>query len=80
MSYLQKLESKESTLADANNEEMMFDDDERDDLRKKAESLPNDVESMYFSVKRLLEDDAVRQRVLQRAEAHKARIRQREAV
>ena len=58
--YRIKYPTKEWYLADANNEDIMLDDEERDELRKKAETLPTDVEGMYLSIKLLLEDDKIR--------------------
>jgi Fic/DOC family. len=61
MDYRGKLATKESRLADADNEDLMYDDDERAELRASAEQLPDDIEGMYLSIKRLLETDEVRQ-------------------
>lgn len=58
--YRCKLATKEGLIADANNEDLMLDDDERDEMREKAQSLPNDIDGMYLSVKRLFESDALR--------------------
>ena len=59
--YERKVASKESTLASANDSEAMWDDEEREALRERAESLPNDIDAVYLSVKRLLEDEETRQ-------------------
>lgn len=60
MDYRSKLATKESKLADANNQDLMYDDDEREALRIAAEQLPDDIEGIYLSIKRLLETDEVR--------------------
>ena len=61
--YYSKYLTKEDRLADANNEDIIFeDDDERDEMRKTAENLPPDTEGMYLSIKRLLGSDEVRER------------------
>ncbi|HEY1085972.1 MAG TPA: Fic family protein [Candidatus Saccharimonadales bacterium] len=62
--------TKESMLASADNTELLFDDDEREDMRKKAETLPSNVEGIAMSVRLLLESHDVRQRTLQRAAKH----------
>lgn len=62
--YKDKFATKEGHLSDADNKEIMYDDNEREEIREKARSLPTDIEGMYLSVKQLLEDDAVRQRTL----------------
>lgn len=72
--YRDKLDSREGVLADADNDELMLDDNERDALRKEAEELPDDIEATYLSVKRILEDDTLRKRIFEKAEAHKARM------
>lgn len=71
----QKLASRESELATANDSEIMLDEDEREAMRKEAAAQPNDIDAMYFSVKRLLEDDSVRRSVLESAENHRANQR-----
>lgn len=52
-----KVHTRESELADANNEDLLFDDDEREKIRAGAEALPDDIEGMYLSIKRLLGSD-----------------------
>ena len=56
--------SRESNLALANNEDVMIGDDERKELRKEAEDLPTDVEVIPMSIRRLLEDDSLRQETM----------------
>ncbi len=73
LSYRHKLASKESELETADNEDIMLYDDERNALRTKAETLPNDVEATYLSVKRLLEDGSIRQSILEKAEQFRTR-------
>lgn len=67
LSYSHKLASKESELETANNNDILLDDDEREAMRAKAETLPNDVEAIYLSVKRILEENAVRKSILEKA-------------
>lgn len=71
MYYPQKLSSRESTHEIANNPDIILDDDERKSLRLDANSLPNDIEAMYLSVERLLNDKTIRQSVLETAEKHR---------
>lgn len=55
--YLRKkLETRESALAVANDDYIMLDDDEREQIRLEAGKLPDDVEGMYRSVKRLIRE------------------------
>lgn len=68
--YDDKFASREGRLAAADNEDIMYDDDEREEMREMAKSSPTDIESMYLSVKRLLEDDSLRQKSLR----HQKRI------
>jgi hypothetical protein len=65
--YNQILETKESVLASADNEDLLFDEDEREGMRLRAQNLPGDVDGIYLSVQRLLQNDAVRQNTLRRA-------------
>lgn len=58
--YKSRYMTKESMLADANNEDLMLEDDERDEMRQRAEKLPSDPVGMYLSIKRLLDNDDVR--------------------
>lgn len=53
--------TKEALLADADNDEILFDDDERDELRVRAETAPNDIEGMYLTIKGLLASEDQRQ-------------------
>lgn len=64
--FNQKVVTRESVLENANNEDMMFDDDEREEMRQQAETLPSDIEGMYTSVRNLLYDDALQQRTRRR--------------
>jgi hypothetical protein len=56
--------TREGWLEDANNSELMLDDEERAEMRREADDLPNDVDAMYLDIKRLLEDDDTRDIVL----------------
>ncbi|MDB5161920.1 MAG: hypothetical protein JWM52_428 [Candidatus Saccharibacteria bacterium] len=58
--YKVRYATKEGRLEDANNDDLILDDDEREQMRAGAEQLPSDVKGMYLSIKRLLEDDDVR--------------------
>lgn len=61
--YDYKVITRESKIALADNEEIIsLDDNERDELRKQAETSPNDVEGMYLSIKQLLENDYLREK------------------
>lgn len=71
----QKLASRESRLAIANDSEMAMDEPGREEMRKDAAALPSDVDAMYLSVKRLLEEDSVRNNVLKNAENRRANWR-----
>lgn len=62
--YTDKYASKESTLESANNEDIMYDDDEREEMRQRAKDMPDDVSSMYFSIQHLLESEKVRENTL----------------
>ncbi len=62
--YTDKYATKESTLASANNEDIMYEEDEREEMRQRAKEMPDDVSSMYFSIQRLLENDKVRENTL----------------
>lgn len=53
------LKTRESVLAAANNEDIFFGDDEREEMRLEADSLPDDVESMYLSIKKLIDDQSL---------------------
>lgn len=53
-------QSKESALENADNTELMLDDEEREELRRKAKTLPSDPEATYLTIKRYLEDDSFR--------------------
>lgn len=59
--YNRMLATKEGALETANNEAIMLDDDERDEMRLQAESLPTDVDAMYLNVQRLLQDESSQQ-------------------
>lgn len=69
--YDVKYATRESRLASANNENIMWDDDEREELRESAKSLPSDVAGMGLSIRRLLENDEVRKKSLRYTEAAK---------
>lgn len=58
--YKVRYATKEGRLEDANNDDLILDDDEREQMRTDAEQLPSDIEGMYISIKRLLENDDVR--------------------
>lgn len=73
LSYSQKPVSREELLSDAENTDIMYDDNERNDIRKRAEDLPDDIETIYLGVKQLLEDEHVRSAILLKAEAHRSR-------
>lgn len=62
--YSDKMQSKEGMFEDANNEDIMLEDDDRVEMRERAENLPDDIEAIHFSIKRLLEDDTIRERTL----------------
>ncbi len=62
--YSDRFATREGILADADNEEIMLEDDERKEMKEKAKSLPTDIKAMYLSVKRLLENDSVRHNTL----------------
>jgi len=48
----------ESLVADANDEDIIsFDDNDRAELRRRAETAPDPVEAMHVSIKRLLESE-----------------------
>ncbi len=55
-----KYVTKESLLIDANDNDLLLEDEEREEMRATAERLPSDVKGMYLSIKRLLENDDVR--------------------
>lgn len=63
--------TREGVLAKANDEDMMFEDDERDEMRERAEHLPSDVIGIGLSIKNLLENDEVRQKTLRYTQAGK---------
>ena len=60
--YEDIIASRQSRLSDADNTELMLDDDEREALREEAHSLPDDPEAVTLSIKRLLEDSAIREK------------------
>lgn len=62
--YTEKYPTREGLTEAANNEYILYDDGEREEMIKRAASAPTDVESMYLSVKRLLEDDSLRENSL----------------
>lgn len=62
--YTDVLPTKEGMLELADNLDIMWNDEEREDARAKAEQLPNDIEGMYLNIKRLLQDATVRERAL----------------
>lgn len=53
--------TRESMLKSADNTELMFDDDQREAMRVKAETLPSDIEMMKARVQSLLENDHIRE-------------------
>ncbi|HMR72629.1 MAG TPA: Fic family protein [Candidatus Saccharibacteria bacterium] len=57
------VETREYCLARLNNPDDLMDDDERDELIAQADTMPDDVEGMYRSIKRLLESDELKDRV-----------------
>lgn len=57
-----KRTSKEGMISEADNTEIMLDDDEREELRVLANDKPNDIEAMYLSVKDLLESQELQDR------------------
>lgn len=65
--YTSLLMSKESALKTAEDEDVMLDDDERDEIRLNAESLPSDVDSIYLSIQRLLRDETVQLHAMRHA-------------
>lgn len=73
MYYKQKIASRESQIETADNEELMLDDDERDEIRENAKNLPDDIEAMYLSVKGILEDATIREDILRIASLYKRR-------
>jgi len=62
--YTMEIETREALLAVANSEAMAIDEAEREELREQAMNLPPDVEGVALNIKRLLEDDTVRQKAL----------------
>lgn len=66
--YKALYESKESRLADANDTDLLLDDEEREQMRESAGELPSDVEGIAMSIKLLLENYDVRKETLERAE------------
>lgn len=60
--YKNTIDSKESKQSIADNGDIMLDDDERAELRKQAEMSPSDIDAIYLSIKRLLEDEMARQK------------------
>jgi hypothetical protein len=58
--YKVRYATKEGRLEDANNEDLILDDDEREQMRTTAEQLPTDVKGMHLSIKHLLENEDVR--------------------
>lgn len=62
--YTQRFATKEGELEIANNDDIILDDNERDELRQSAETLPNDIDGMYLSIQRLMRDENVQQHTL----------------
>ena len=56
--------SKENALAQANNTEIMLEEEDREKLRKKAQTLPNNAEAMHHTIKAYLENDDVRKKLM----------------
>lgn len=57
----EKLQSMESILAEANNPNIMLDDEERSELRKQAAEAPNDTDAISLSIRQLLDSGSMRQ-------------------
>jgi len=53
--YPRSIDTKESLYAVANSEAFLLDDEEREELRERADGLPNDIEGMYLNIKQILE-------------------------
>lgn len=53
------LETRESLLAGLNHEDVFIDDDVREAMRLRADSSPDDVEGMYLSIKRLIDNQSL---------------------
>lgn len=62
--YDEKYQSRQGALKDANNDDLLLDEDEREEMREKAKRMHEDPDAIHLSIKRLLENDAVRQRTL----------------
>ncbi len=60
--YEDTVTSRQSRLNDANNIDLMIEDNEREALRKEAHTYPDDPEAVALSVKRLLEDGEIREK------------------
>lgn len=57
-------QTRESSLAEANNADYFgMDDKERDDMRQRAETFPSNIDAMHLNIKRLLESDELQDRV-----------------
>lgn len=59
--------TREAAISDADNEDIMLEDDERDELREKAKTLPSDIDGIRLSIWNLLTKDETRQRTLRYA-------------
>lgn len=57
--YKHRYATKEGKLEDANNEDLILDNDEREEMRVAADKLPTDIQAMYANIKRLLEDKTI---------------------
>lgn len=62
--YRERYASRESEFATANDDDIILDDEERAEMRKKAEEMPPDVRAIPLSIMRLLNDEDVRMRAL----------------
>lgn len=62
--YKERYASRESLVATANDDDIMLDDEERDEIREKAEKTSSDVHAIPLSIRRLLNDEDVRMRAL----------------
>ncbi len=63
---MNKVPSKESLQAFIDNPDILLDDDDVDLYVEAAKNSPNDIDAMYLSIKRLLDNDIVRQNTIRR--------------
>lgn len=68
--YRDKVATKEGSQEFIDNPNILLDDDEVEQYVESAKNSPSDIEGMYISIKRLLENDSVRQNTLPRQKVH----------